>query len=193
MGVLRFGNLPPRSDVFIDSRPVTQSGAEIRVLAGWHEVGVSAPGYSFYTDSVKVESGKTLLLTPNLSVSNLPPAPAGSREELRRRVLARLDCENPAPINRFGRACYDSPPVPLGPTRVPVPSGTAGSPTAVSMIVKVSRQGRTLVVRTRNRSSEEAFTVVVEAYAQAMRWTPAMRDGQPVDGWTQVAFLPDLP
>jgi hypothetical protein len=61
------------------------------------------------------------------------------------------------------------------------------------MIVKVSRQGRTLVVRTRNRSSEEAFTVVVEAYAQAMRWTPAMRDGQPVDGWTQVAFLPDLP
>ncbi|HWA58552.1 MAG TPA: protein kinase, partial [Gemmatimonadales bacterium] len=37
VGILRFGNLPPRSQVFIDSRPVTQQGAEIRVAAGWHE------------------------------------------------------------------------------------------------------------------------------------------------------------
>jgi hypothetical protein len=193
IGVLRFGNLPPRSQVFIDSRPVTQPGAEVRVPAGWHEVGVSAPGYSFYTDSVKVESGRTLMLSPTLSASNLPPAAPGSREELRRRALARLDCDNPSPINRFGRECYDTPPQPLASTRVPIPAGVAGIPSPVTMIVKVSFRGRTLVVRTRNQSNEAAFTKAVEAYAETMRWTPAMRDGRPIDGWTQYAFQPEQP
>jgi len=193
VGVLRFGNLPPRSQVFIDSRPVTQPGAEVRVPAGWHEVGVSAPGFSFYTDSVKVESGRTLMLNPTLSTSNLPPAAPGSREDLRRRALARLDCENPSPINRFGRECYDTPPQPLASTRVPIPAGVTGIPSPVTMIVKVSFRGRTLVVRTRNQSNDDAFTKAVEAYAETMRWTPAMRDGRPVDGWTQYAFQPEVP
>jgi hypothetical protein len=193
VGILRFANLPPRSQVFIDSRPVTQPGAEVRVSAGWHEVGVSAPGYSFYTDSVKVESGRTLMLSPTLSASNLPPAAPGSREDLRRRALARLDCDNPSPINRFGRECYDTPPQPLASTRVPIPAGVTGIPSPVTMIVKVSFRGRTLVVRTRNQSNEDAFTKAVEAYAETMRWTPAMRDGRPVDGWTQYAFQPEQP
>jgi hypothetical protein len=60
------------------------------------------------------------------------------------------------------------------------------------MIVKVSFRGRTLVVRTRNQSNEDAFTKAVEAYAETMRWTPAMRDGRPVDGWTQYAFQPEV-
>ncbi len=192
-GILRFGNLPPRSQVFIDSRPVTQPGADIRLAAGWHEVGVSAPGYSFYTDSVRVESGRTLMLAPALSTSNAPAVVPGSREDLRRRALARLDCENPSPINRFGRECYDTPPQPLASTRVPVPAGVTGTPTPVTMIVKVSFRGRTLIVRTRNPSNDDAFTKAVEAYAETMRWTPAMRDGRPVDGWTQYAFQPEVP
>jgi hypothetical protein len=192
VGILRFGNLPPRSQVFIDSRPVTQPGADVRVGAGWHEVGVSAPGFSFYTDSVKVENGRTLMLNPTLSVSDAPSVAPGSREDLRRRAMARLDCENPSPINRFGRECYDTPPQPLASTRVPVPQGVSGTPTPVTMIVKVSFRGRTLIVRTRNQSNEDAFTKAVEAYAETMRWTPAMRDGRPVDGWTQYAFQPDV-
>jgi hypothetical protein len=192
VGILRFGNLPPRSQVFIDSRPVTQPGADIRLGAGWHEVGVSAPGFSFYTDSVKVESGRTLMLNPTLSASDAAAVAPGSREDLRRRALARLDCENPSPINRFGRECYDTPPQPLASTRVPVPAGVTGTPTPVTMIVKVSFRGRTLIVRTRNPSSEDAFTKAVEAYAETMRWTPAMREGRPVDGWTQYAFQPDV-
>jgi eukaryotic-like serine/threonine-protein kinase len=192
-GVLQFTSLPPRTQVFIDSKPATQPGAGIRLPAGWHELGVSAPGYLLYTDSVHIESGRTLVVTPALSTSNLPPAAPGSRAELRRRILARLDCDNPAPGNRFGRLCYDTRPLPLAPTRVSVPSGIDGVPSIVILVVKVSRQGGTLAVRTKVPSNEPRFTKAVEDFAQRMRWTPAMREGQPVDGWTQTAFSPDTP
>ncbi|HXI22002.1 MAG TPA: hypothetical protein VNH46_12990, partial [Gemmatimonadales bacterium] len=186
-GTLRLENLPPRTQVFIDSRPVTQAGAELHLTPGWHELGVSARGFAFFTDSVQIQSGRTLVYTPVLSSTGRPTGSAG---EFRRRLLARLDCDNPAPVNRFGRACYDSPPLPLGTTLVAIPAEVRGVPSAVTVIVKVSRQGRTLAVRTRIPSNEDAFTRAVESHAAAMRWTPAMRDGEPVDGWTQAAFLP---
>ncbi len=112
---------------------------------------------------------------------------------MRRRVLARLDCDNPGPVNRFGALCYDTRPQPLGPTRVAVPSAVVGVPSNVILVVKVSRQGRTLALKTRVPSNEPGFTRAVETHAQSLRWTPAMRDGQPVDGWTQAAFVPETP
>jgi serine/threonine-protein kinase len=192
-GMLRLASLPPRTQVFIDTRQVTQPGAGIRLPAGWHELGVSAPGFLFYTDSVYIEAGKTLLVNPALSATNVPAPPPGSAADLRRRALARLDCENPVPANRFGALCYDSRPQPLGPTRVAVPKGVDGTPSVVVLNVKVSRQGRTVAVRTRIPSNEPAFTEAVEAHAQSLHWTPAMREGQPVDGWTQASFFPDVP
>jgi serine/threonine-protein kinase len=192
-GMLQFTNLPPRTQVFIDAKPVTQPGGGIHMPAGWHEIGVSAPGFLFYTDSVHIEPGRTLVVTPTLSATNTPAPPPGSRAELRRRALARLDCDNPAPANKFGALCYDSRPQPLGPTRVAIPAGVVGVPSNVVLVVKVSRQGRTVAVLTRVPSNEPAFTKAVEDHAQTLRWTPAMREGQPVDGWTQAAFVPDTP
>jgi hypothetical protein len=192
-GVLQFTSLPPRTQVFIDGRPVTQPGAGIRLPAGWHELGVSAPGFLLFTDSVKIEAARTLVVSPNLSPSNSPAPAAGSPADMRRRVLARLDCDNPGPVNRFGALCYDTRPQPLGPNRVRVPDGIEGIPSNVVLVVKVSRQGRTLALKTRVPSNEPAFTRAVEEYAQTLRWTPAMREGQPVDGWTQAAFVPDTP
>jgi serine/threonine-protein kinase len=192
-GTLQLSSLPPRTQVFIDTRQVTQPGAGIRVAAGWHELGVSAPGFLFYTDSVYIESGRTLLVNPSLAATNVPAPRPGSAAELRRRALARLDCDNPGPTNRFGALCYDTRPQPLGPTRVPFPAGAGGAPSVVVLNVKVSRQGRTMAVRTRIPSNEPAFTKAVEEHVQGVRWTPAMREGQPVDGWTQASFFPDVP
>ncbi len=192
-GLLLLENLPRGSQVYLDSRPVTQPGAGIRLPAGWHELGVSARGFAFFTDSLRIEPGARLVVSPNLSASSLPAPAPGSAADMRRRVLARLDCDNPSLANRFGRACYDSPPLPLGPTRVAPPSGTQGVPSVVVVVVKVSRQGKTLAVRTRQASNEPTFTDAVENYVQGLQWTPAMRDGQPVDGWTQAAFMPDTP
>jgi serine/threonine-protein kinase len=193
-GFLRLRNLPPRSVVLIDSRPVTQpGGSDIRLSAGWHELGITSPGFALFTDSVKIESGRTLSFGPNLSSAPLTAAPPGSRQDMRNRLLARMDCDNPAPLNRFGRECYDVAPQPLVQPLVPIPEGVSGTPSGVTVIVKVSYQGRTLVVRTRTPSNDERFTRAVETYAGTMRWTPAMRDGQPVDGWTQYAFQPAAP
>jgi hypothetical protein len=161
--------------------------------AGWHELGVSAPGFLLFTDSVKIEAARTLVVSPNLSPTNSPAPAAGSAADMRRRVLARLDCDNPGPVNRFGALCYDTRPQPLGPNRVSVPDGIEGIPSNVVLVVKVSRQGRTLALKTRTPSNEPAFTKAVEEYVQALRWTPAMREGRPVDGWTQAAFVPDTP
>ncbi len=192
-GMLRFTSLPGGTTIYVDGRAATQGGGGIRLPAGWHEIGISAPGYSLYIDSVQIEANRTTTHVPNLSATNLPAAPAGSALELRRRALARLDCDNPSPVNRFGQACYDSRPQPLGPLRVTVPSGVRGTPSPVVLIVKVSRQGRTIAIRTRQRSNDDRFTQAVEGYAQSLQWTPAMREGQPVDGWTQAPFQPDVP
>jgi eukaryotic-like serine/threonine-protein kinase len=192
-GLLVLENLPRGSQVYLDSRPVTQPGAGIRLPAGWHELGVSARGFAFFTDSLRIEAGGRLVVSPNLSATDSPAPAPGSPADMRRRVLARLDCDNPSLANRFGRACYDSPPLPLGSNRIPPPAGTQGVPSVVVVVVKVSRQGATLAVRTRQPSNEPSFTEAVENYVQAMKWTPAMRDGQPVEGWTQAAFVPDTP
>jgi serine/threonine protein kinase len=192
-GTLQLTPLPRGTQVFIDAKPVIQPGGGIRLNAGWHELGVSAPGFLLYTDSVHIEGGRTLVVTPTLSASNSAAPPTGTAGEFRRRVLARLDCDNPAPANRFGALCYDTRPQPLAPTKVTVPAGIQGAPSQVILVVKVDARGQTLVVRTRVPSNEPRFTAAVEEYAQTMRWSPAMREGRPVVGWTQAAFSPDLP
>ncbi len=193
-GFLRLENLPRGSTIYLDARPVTSStAAGIRLPSGWHELGVSARGYTFYMDSVKVPANGTLVFTPAMEATSVAAPAPGSPAEMRRRVIARLDCETPSAVNKFGRLCYDTPPQPVGSTRVPVPGTIQGTPSAVVLIVKVSRQGRTLAVRTLTGSNEIGFTRAVESYADQMQWTPALFEGRPVDGWTQAAFTPDVP
>ena len=54
-GSLRLLNLPRGSQVLIDSRQATQPGVQMQLRAGWHELAVTASGYEFFTDSVKIE------------------------------------------------------------------------------------------------------------------------------------------
>jgi hypothetical protein len=190
-GTLRLQGLPRGSQVMIDNRPVTQAGADIRLRAGGHELAVSAPGYQFFRDSVFAQAGGLLVVRPELVPVGVAPAPGGAQRA--RRILSRLDCDVPSAANRFGALCYDSRPLPQGPTRVRVPAGVAGVPSTVVLIVKVSALGQTLSVLTRTPSNEPLFTRAVEDYAQQLRWRPAMRDNVPVEGWTQATFVPDTP
>jgi serine/threonine protein kinase len=183
-GTLLLRDLPPRSQIMIDSRPLTEGGAAVHLPAGWHELAITAPGAPFFLDSIYIQPQDTLEFSPALRR-------AGALSEARMRRLLRLDCDNPGPVNRYGRACYDSPPLPIGTTRVPVPPEVRGPPSVVILLVKVSMGGTTLAVRTRTASSEPAFTRAAEAFAMRMEWSPARRDGEMVEGWTQVTFVPE--
>jgi serine/threonine protein kinase len=183
-GTLLLRDLPPRSQIMIDSRPLTEGGAAVGLPVGWHELAITAPGTPFFLDSIYIQQDDTLEFSPVLRR-------AGALSEARMRRLMRLDCDNPGPGNRYGRACYDSPPLPIGTTRVPVPPEVRGTPTVVILLVKVSQGGRTLAVRIRTASDEPAFTRAAEAFAQRMDWSPARRDGEVVDGWTQATFVPE--
>jgi serine/threonine protein kinase len=196
-GVLRLRGLPVGSQVMVDGARPAQGGAAIKLPARWHELAISAPGQPFFRESVLIRANDTLLYTPNLNPqpgTAPPPEPDNlSPAESWRRRLAALDCDNPGPANQFGRRCYDERPMPQGSLRVRVPAGVAGTPEQVVLVVKVSSAGRTVAIRTLRPSTSLEFTNAVELYAKDLRWSPAKRAGQPVDGWTQVAFLPDTP
>jgi len=96
----------------------------------------------------------------------------------------------PGPGNRFGRACYDKPPLPAESARVPLSDQVQGIPSAAVLLVKVSADGRTLIVQPNTPSNDAAFQSLAIAFAKNLKWRPAVKNGVPVEGWTQFAFYP---
>ena len=126
-GGLRLTNLPKGSTVMVDSKPLLEP--ETRLPVGAHEVAISAPRYTFFTDTVDIAAGQMLVFAPELvPIGTAPNAKPDT-------PAAALDCSAPSPANRYGRACYDKPPLPgravQGPAhrrhqRHAVSRGTAG-------------------------------------------------------------------
>ncbi|HXG45802.1 MAG TPA: protein kinase [Gemmatimonadales bacterium] len=186
-GLLRIsGALPRNTRVFINARPVTQHTSVIRLPAGRHEIAISVPNRAMFVDTIEIEPGGTLVLTPELETG-----PSALRPGVRR-LQAVLTCEVPTRANRFGRACYDQGPTPFQ-SLVPVGPEIRGTPSAAVLLVRVSAQGQTLVVRVFAASSDSLFTARAVEFARGVQWTPAFRHGQPVEGWTQWTFYPKTP
>jgi hypothetical protein len=182
-GSLRVTGLPQGSNVMVDTRTMLET--QIRLSTGSHELAIVAPGYEFYKDTIIIITNQELVVTPDLARIG-----AGIRPR-ERRGGAAIPCEVPNPANRFGRACYDDPPRPLGGTRVTLPAGFEGTPSASVYIVKVSVDGRTAKVISRVPSNDAAFEKLARAFVEQMQWTPAKKDGSGIDGWTQMVIQPD--
>jgi serine/threonine-protein kinase len=186
-GLLRIsGALPRNTRVFINARPITQHAAVIRLPAGRHEIGISVPNRAMFVDTIEIEPGGTLVLTPELETG-----PSALRPGVRR-LQAVLTCEVPTRANRFGRACYDQGPTPFQ-SLVPVGPEIRGTPSPAVLLVRVSAEGQTLVVRVFAASSDSLFTARAVEFARGVKWNPAFRHGQPVEGWTQWTFYPKTP
>jgi serine/threonine-protein kinase len=179
-GSLRLIGLPKGSQVMVDSKAVTDPN--IKLSAGPHELAISAPHYNFYLDTVTIAANRELSLTPNLGAIGSVPDTASR--------LTPTNCDVPSVGNRFGRACYDTPPLPIGPVRVPLTSSVQGNPSPAVLLVKVSATGETVVVQTHTSSNDPAFEGLAQVFARELTWHPATRKGVPVEGWTQFAFLP---
>jgi TonB family protein len=103
---------------------------------------------------------------------------------------------DPPPCSEYGPAynqdnmCYDKRPVPLSVTRIPVPADAPIFPRQTILLVHVSKEGTTLEARVFGPSNLDAFNDQALDMAKTLRWKPAEKNGEPVDGWVQWQFQP---
>ena len=96
----------------------------------------------------------------------------GSGLQRRRLVLRRA-----AEAGRTRRSCR----CPTTSTETPRPS---------LLWVKVSTEGRTVDVARLRPSNDAAFERAVRNFVWSITWHPALKDGTPVEAWTQMLFPP---
>jgi hypothetical protein len=183
-GGIRVVGLPAGSTVMIDEKPVSEPVS--RLLPGPHAVGVSAPRYNFYADTVTVRAGEILELTPQLTPIGSPTLPP-RRAAVTRAVGSR--CDPGVGYNADG-SCFDERPKPVNPPFVPVPDGVTEPPRASLLWVKVSTEGRTVDVTRLRPSNNADFERAVRNFVWSMTWHPALKNGSPVEAWTQMLFPP---
>jgi hypothetical protein len=182
-GAVHLVGLPRGSTVMIDERPVLEPVT--RLSAGAHTLAISAPRFTFFTDTITVASGDTLELTPQLQ-------PIGAPLPARREVRAVGRCD-PGPGFNGDGSCFDERPKPVNPPFVPVPEGMEGDPRPSLLWVKVSAEGRTVDVQRIRSSDNPDFERAVRNFVWTVTWHPALKDGAPVEAWTQMLFPPQKP
>jgi hypothetical protein len=174
--------------VLIDEQPVTDP--ETRLSPGPHVIAVSAPRFNFFTDTIVIRPGDTLELTPQLQPigAPLPPTQGASSQAPPRG--ARVGRCLPGPGYNADGSCFDVRPKPVGPPFVPLPDGVTGSPRPSLLWVKVSAEGRTLDLRRLRPSDDSTFERAARDFVWTVAWHPALKDGAPVEAWTQMLFPP---
>jgi hypothetical protein len=186
-GAVRLVGLPRGSTVLIDERTVLDPTTALS--AGRHVLAVSAPRFNFFTDTIVIRAGDTLALTPALQPIGAPtpaepvgppPAPASA--------AGASDRCSPGPAYNADGACFDERPKPVNPPFVPPPDGMTGSPRPSLLWVKVSADGRTLDLRRLRPSNDSMFERAARDFAWTVTWHPALKDGAPVEAWTQMLF-----
>jgi eukaryotic-like serine/threonine-protein kinase len=189
-GSVRVSGLPRGSTVMIDEQPVSE--ATTRLPVGQHVLAVSAPRFNFYSETIVIRAGDTLSVSPELTPIGAPTPVTEPVAEAAPPPVAPQNtaCAPGSGYNRDG-SCFDERPKPVTPPYVPVPETVQGIPRASIMWVKVSPEGRTLDVRRLRPSNDEAFEVTARDFAWSLTWHPALKDGAPVEAWTQMIFPPE--
>ena len=181
-GGIRLVGLPRGSTVMIDEKPVSEPMT--RLTPGPHAVGVSAPRFNFYSDTIVVRPGEIAEVSPQLTPIGSPDLPRG-------RALTRAAgrCE-PGPGYNSDGSCFDERPKPATPPFVPVPDEVSETPRPSLLWVKVSTEGRTVDVARLRPSDDPGFERAVRNFVWSLTWHPAVKDGAPVEAWTQMLFPP---
>ncbi len=180
-GGIRLTNLPRGSSVLINERPVTEPVARLPV--GSHVVAISAPRFQFHAETVHVEAGQILELSPTLT-------PLGVAQRPRRQLAQRVPTCDPGPGYNADGSCFDDRPRPISAPFVPVPADVEGEPRPSVLWVRVSSEGKTIEVRRLRPSDDAAFERDARAFAMELAWQPATKGGAPVEAWTQMWFRP---
>jgi serine/threonine protein kinase len=181
-GGIRLMGLPRGSTVMIDEKAVTE--ALTKLTPGPHALAISAPRYNFYSDTIVVRPGQIEELTPQLTLFGTPvPARRGDQ---RRAAAGCL----PGPGYNADGSCFEERPKPVSPPFVAVPADAQPSPRPSLLWVKVSAEGRTVDIMRLRPSNDPAFERAVRNFVWTVTWHPALKDGAPVEAWTQMLFPP---
>ena len=183
-GGIRLVGLPRGSTVLIDEKPISQ--ALTRLAPGPHALAISAPRYNFYSDTIVVKPGEVQELSPQLTRIGAPVSSARGAE-----ASAAAKCVPGAGYNADG-SCFDDRPKPVNPPFVTLPQDAKATPRPSLLWVKVSAEGRTVDIRRLKPSDDPAYEREVQNFVWTVTWHPALKDGAPVEAWTQMLFPPAL-
>src|SRR5437660_366415 len=159
------------------SRRSRARGSQVDVPPGTYQLAVRAAGFELFTRQVVVTPG----------------APSTVRVELR--ALAGDDanagpCDQPGPAYNQDNLCFDTRPLPLSATRIPVPADATVFPRQSILLIHVSKDGSTLEARVWDPSNLETFNNEALDMAKTLRWNPAQKNGEPVDAWVKWPLQP---
>jgi hypothetical protein len=176
LGRLTLQGLPQGARVTLNGMPFRGSQGE--VPPGTYRLAVRASGFEPYDRQVVITPG-----APSTVRIELQP---GSGE----------GGANAGPCDQYGPAynqdnrCFDTRPLPLSLTRIPVPADATMVPRQAILLIHVSKDGSTLEARVFGPSNLDTFNNEALDMAKTLRWNPAQKNGEPVDAWVQWIFQP---
>jgi serine/threonine-protein kinase len=176
-GRLTLDGLPPGARATINGQLV--KGNPMDLPPGLHKLGVQAPGYEPFERQVVITPGQSSLVRVDMRPAGGTSGGAGAGP-----------CDQYGPAYNQDNLCFDSRPVPLASTLLPVPSDASVIPREAILLFHVSRTGETKAVRLFVRSNVETFNDQALDIAKTLHWNPAQKNGEPVDAWVQWPFKP---
>ncbi len=177
-GRLTLQGLPPAARVTLNG--ILFRGSQGDVPPGVYKLAVRAAGFAPFERQVIISPG-----APSTIKVELQPALGGGGD------ARGGPCDQYGPAYNQDNLCFDTRPVPLSSTRIPVPPDAAIFPRPAILLFHVSRSGETMEVRVFSRSNVDTFNDQAVDLAKTLRWNPAQKNGDPVDAWVQWQFPPE--
>jgi hypothetical protein len=185
-GRLVLQNVPQGARITVNGQPVR--GTQLDLAPGTHKLGVEAIGYRPYERQVAVRPGEPSTLRVELELATGGPGGGGGGGS--GGSGGGGPCDQYGPEYNRGGICFDTRPTPLSATVIPVSQDAAGFPRQAILLIHVSRQGSTLEARIFVPSNLDTFNSQALDMAGALRWNPAVKNGDPIDAWVQWPFQP---
>src|SRR5207253_4742 len=165
-GRLTLQGLPRGAQATLNGQPLR--GGQVEVPPGTYQLAVRAAGFELFTRQVVITPGAPSTVRVDLQPMAADDASAGP-------------CDQPGPPYNQDNICFDTRPLPLSATRIPVPADAAIFPRQAILLIHVSRDGSTLEARIYGASNLDTFNNEALDMAKNLRWNPAQKNGDPVD------------
>ncbi len=176
LGHLTLQGLPQGARVTLNGMPFR--GAQGDLPPGTYRLAVRATGFEPYDRQVVITPGAPSTVRVELQLGS---GEGGSNAG---------PCEQYGPAYNQDNLCFDTRPVPLSLTRIPVSSDATIFPRQAILLIHVSKDGATLEARVFGPSNLDTFNNQALDMAKTLRWNPAQKNGEPVDAWVQWNFQP---